>query len=51
MTKEEKEKLIELLNKAIKSDCFLIDGGLCYISIDNYVAIIDEDEDVIMKEL
>ena len=50
MKKVEKELLVELLNKSIKSDCFLIDGSLSYIYIDNYVAIIDKDEDIIMRE-
>lgn len=48
--KVEKELLVELLNKAIKSDCLLIDGGLSYISIDNYVAVIDKDKYIIMME-
>lgn len=51
MKKEEKQMLVELLNKAIKEDCFLIDGSLFYISIDNYIAIIDEDNDIIMKKI
>lgn len=50
MTKEEKEMLAHLLNKAIEFDCFLIDEDLYYIYPDNHIVIIDEDGDVVMKE-
>lgn len=51
MTKEEKEMLTRLLNKAIEFDCFLINNGSYYVFPDNHIAIIDEDEDVVIKEV
>lgn len=51
MTKEEKEMLVELLNKAIDFDCFMIDEGEYYLDYSNYIVVIDKDEDVIMKEV
>ena len=51
MNKEEKEMLAHLLNKAIEFDCFLIDEGEYYTDYSNYIAVIDSDEDVVMKEV
>lgn len=51
MTKEEKEMLAYLLNKAIDFDCFLIDEDLYYTSLEGRVAVIDADGDVIVKEV
>lgn len=51
MTKEEKQMLAHLLNKAIDFECFLIDEGNYYIFPDNHVVTIDADGDVVMKEV
>ena len=51
MNKEEKETLAHLLNKAIELDCFLVDEGLHYLYYSNYIAVIDADGDVVMKEV
>lgn len=51
MTKEEKEMLAHLLNKAIDFDCFLIDEGDYYTFPSNHIVFIDADGDVVMKEV
>ena len=50
MTKEEKEMLAHLLNKAIEFDCFLIDEGDYYTLPNNHIVSISADGDIVMKE-
>lgn len=51
MTKKEKEQLVSLLNKAIKEEVLLTDMGLWFEDFEYQEAVLDEDGDVIIKEI
>lgn len=51
MTKAEKEQLVLLLNKAIEEEVLLADMGLWFEDFEYQEAVLDEDGDIIIKEI